>query len=445
MRRQLSPGHAGRVGERGETIVDVAGSQKRRVALVGTGHRGITMWGRELLADCGDWIEMVGLCDSNPLRLERARNYIGTAAPLFDDLGTMLRRAGPETLVVCSRDSDHDAHIVEALEAGCDVVTEKPMTTTAEKCRRVMEATARAGRRLDVAFNYRCAPTARRLKELLLSDVIGEIASVDFHWYLDTEHGADYFRRWHAHLESSGSLFVHKATHHFDLLNWYLDSEPAEVFARGELRNYGRAGPFRGVRCKTCPHAPICDYHIDIASSPFLELLYEEPSTADNYVRDACVFREEIDIPDTMSATIVYENGVQIAYSLNTFMPIEGYHLALNGRNGRIEIRQYERQPWQVPDHDEILVMRNFGPAKRIVVPHEPGGHFGGDVVLRRMLFEPGTPDPLGQRADVRAGALSVLCGIAARESMRRNRPVSIAELNGLPAEQERAVVRRID
>jgi hypothetical protein len=136
-----------------------------------------------------------------------------------------------------------------------------------------------------------------------------------------------------------------------------------------------------------------------------------------------------------MSATIVYENGVQIAYSLNSFMPIEGYHLAFNGRRGRIEIRQYERQPWPTPDHDEIFVMVNFGPMERVIVPHEPGGHFGGDVVLRRMLFEPGMADPLGQRAGARAGALSVLCGVAARESARQNRPVSIAELNGLPGE----------
>jgi predicted dehydrogenase len=423
-----------RAGEAGEIeTVDVEAGKKRRVALVGTGHRGITMWGRELLAECGDWVEMVGLSDRNALRLERARNYIGTDAPLFDELGTMLREAAPETLLVCSPDSDHDGHIVEALEAGCDVITEKPMTTTAEKCRRVLEARARAGRRLEVAFNYRCAPTAQKLKELLLSGIIGEIASVDFHWYLDTEHGADYFRRWHARLERSGSLFVHKATHHFDLLNWYLESEPSEVFAHGGLRNYGRAGPFRGVRCKTCPHARTCDYHVDISKNPFFDFLYEDPSTEDDYFRDACVFREEIDIPDTMSATIVYENGVQIAYSLNTFMPIEGYHLAFNGRQGRIEIRQYERQPWNTPDHDEILVMKNFGSAEHIVVAHEPGGHFGGDVVLRRMLFKPDMPDPLKQRADARAGALSVLCGIAARESMRWNRPVSIAELNGLP------------
>jgi hypothetical protein len=50
------------------------------------------------------------------------------------------------------------------------------------------------------------------------------------------------------------------------------------------------------------------------------------------------------------------------------------------------------------------------------------------------MLFAPDVPDPLGQRADARAGALSVLCGVAATESIRRNRPVSIAELDGCRA-----------
>ena len=132
------------------------------------------------------------------------------------------------------------------------------------------------------------------------------------------------------------------------------------------------------------------------------------------------MFREEIDISDTMSAAIRYANGVQVAYSLNTYMPIEGYHLAFNGQRGRIEIRQYERQPWETPDHDEILVMRNFGTVERISVPHEPGGHFGGDPALQKMLFGLTADDPLGQRAGARAGAMSVLCGVAAVESARQ-------------------------
>jgi predicted dehydrogenase len=409
----------------------MAAVTKRRVALVGTGFRGAGTWGKELLATCGEWVELVGLSDSNPMRLERARAAIGVNAPAFADCSAMLAETRPDTLIVCTPDDTHARMIVTALEAGVDVLTEKPMTTTAEMCRTILAAERRTGRRVDVGFNYRFSPTARAIKEVLLSGIIGEIVSVDFHWYLDVQHGADYFRRWHAFIAHSGSLFVHKATHHFDLLNWYLGADPEEVFARGALRRYGRAGPFRGPRCKLCPHADECNFFFDLARHPWLETLYEDPSREDGYVRDACVFREEIDIFDTMTAAILYQNGVQVSYSLNTFLPIEGYHLAFNGKKGRVQIRQYERQAWETPAEDEILVLRNFGPAERIRVPHQPGGHFGGDPALQRMLFAPDMADPLGQRAGARAGAVSVLCGVAAVDSVRSGAPVKVMPLLG--------------
>jgi predicted dehydrogenase len=405
------------------------GSNKRRVAVIGTGHRGAGMWARDLRVVCGDLVELVGLCDSNSLRLRNAQAAIGTDCPAFTDLAAMLAASRPDTLIVCTRDSVHDDHIVAALEAGIDVITEKPMATTAAKCARILEAERRTGRRVDVAFNYRFAPTARQVKELLRARTIGDIVSVDFHWYLDVQHGTDYFRRWHADRASSGTLFVHKATHHFDLLNWYLESDPQDVFARGALVHFGRNGPFRGVRCRTCPHAATCDYRFDLAKSAWLEALYEAPSQEDGYFRDACVFREEIDIPDTMSAAIRYENGVQVSYSLNTFMPVEGYDLAFNGHRGRIEVRHRERQPGAAQDYDEVTVMRNFGTADRIRVPHGKGGHFGGDVALQKMLFGEIDDDPLGQRAGARAGAMSVACGAAAVESMDRGAPVDLRQL----------------
>jgi predicted dehydrogenase len=405
------------------------GFSRKRIALVGTGHRGTGMWGINVARGYGEWVEFVGLCDRNRLRAERARAHIGVEAPIYTDVQEMLAAARPDAVIVCTTDSSHDDVIVRALEAGADVITEKPMTTTAEKVRRILETERRTGKRVDVTFNYRYAPTARRLKELLASGIIGEVTSADFHWYLDTQHGADYFRRWHAIEAQSGSLFVHKSTHHFDLLNWYLDDDPEEVFAFGSQRTYGKAGPFRGPRCRICPHASYCDYYVDMSRDPWLESLYEDPSREDGYVRDACVFREEIDIPDTMSALIRYRRGVQVTYSVNTYMPIEGHFIAFDGTKGRIQMRQYERQPWETPDHDEILVVRNFDGAERIRVPHEPGGHFGGDPKLQDMLLKPGTPDPLKQRAGSRAGAMSVLCGVAALQSTKTGRPVSVSGL----------------
>jgi len=406
------------------------GTNKRHVAIAGTGHRGAGTWGRELLKTCGDDVEIVGLFDTNPMRLDVAHRAIGVAAECATDLAKLLATARPDTLIVCTRDDTHVDHIVQALDAGIDVVTEKPMATTAAMCRRILDAEKRSGRRVDVAFNYRFAPTSRRIKELLLSGVIGELASVDFHWYLDTRHGADYFRRWHAREAQSGGLLVHKATHHFDLLNWFIAADPARIFAQGALRHYGRAGPFRGIRCKGCAHAAVCDFHFDLAADPWLEALYEAPAADDGYYRDACVFREEIDIYDSMTAVMVYDNGVQVSYSLNCFMPIEGYHLALNGTRGRIQIRMYERQAFSMPAGvDEILVLGNDRSVERIRVEHGPGGHFGGDPLMQRMLFVPGTADPLGQRAGARAGAVSVLCGVAATSSASTGLPVDVRAL----------------
>ncbi|CUA89419.1 Gfo/Idh/MocA family oxidoreductase [Chelatococcus daeguensis] len=406
------------------------GSNRTRYALVGVGNRGTTMWGRELLAGWGDYVELVGICDLNPMRAERARAMIGTAAPLYADFPQMMAELKPQLVVVCTPDDTHDDIIVEALEAGADVISEKPLTTTAEKIERIRAAEQRTGRRVDVSFNYRFAPTAARIKELIDAGAIGEVVSVDFHWYLDNQHGADYFRRWHAFRARSGSLFVHKATHHFDLLNWYLDSDPVEVKAFGELLHYGRKGPFRGERCRTCPHKARCDYYLDLSADPFLDALYEEPSAVDGYFRDACVYREEIDIPDTMTATIRYASGVQVSYSLNTYMPVEGHHIAFNGHRGRIELRQYEKQPWEAPAVDEILLIRSFGGGvERIRVPHEPGGHYGGDNRMRDMIFRPGAQDRLRQRAGSRAGAMSVLCGIAALESATKGGACAVPAL----------------
>lgn len=406
-------------------------SSKKRYVLVGTGNRGATMWGKDLVERWSNEVELVAVCDLNAMRAKRALEYIGASVPIYTDFDELLRTEKPDLVIVCTRDSTHDDLIVKAMEAGADVISEKPMTTTVDKIKRILNAEARTGRRLDISFNYRFAPTAAKIKELINSGVIGNVTSVDFHWYLDTSHGADYFRRWHAYVENSGSLFVHKATHHFDLLNWYLDSDPETVAAFADLKHYGRKGPFRGERCRTCPYKDECDYYLDISATPLLESLYEDPSSVDGYVRDACVFREDIDIPDTMVASIRYRNGVNVSYSLNTYMPIEGHHIAFNGHNGRIELRQYEKQNWTTPPADEIVVMKNFGDVERIWMPHSSGGHYGGDDRLRNMLLRSGRNDELRQRAGSRAGAMSVLCGIAALQSSRTGQQVSVADIWG--------------
>ena len=146
--------------------------------------------------------------------------------------------------------------------------------------------------------------------------------------------------------------------------------------------------------------------------------LYTEAESVDGYLRDGCVFKNDIDIWDTMSATVRYSNNVLMSYSLNTFMPIEGYHLAFNGTKGRLEVRDYERQPWEAAEDSDIALIRNFGKREKIEVPKADGGHGGGDSRLQDLIFKKIDAPAHLRLPDSRAGAMSCLTGIAARKSV---------------------------
>ena len=158
----------------------------------------------------------------------------------------------PDVVVVTAPDHAHAELVGRALAAGADVVVEKPLTIDAAGARD-RGGGRRARRRRDVTFNYRYAPAQLpRCARSSPSGAIGEVTSVHFEWVLDTVHGADYFRRWHRDKENSGGLLVHKSSHHFDLVNWWLGDVPARVFARGGLRFYGdRNAADRGLGAAT--------------------------------------------------------------------------------------------------------------------------------------------------------------------------------------------------
>ncbi len=426
---------------------------KKRVALVGTGIRGATFWGKRIVETYGDIVEFVGLCDINPGRVEFVKGYMGVNCPTFTDFDEMMRTTSPDMLIVTTVDSTHHEFIIKGLKMGVEVLTEKPMTTDELKCQNILDAERESDKKLIVGFNYRYTPLATRIKELLTEKRVGSTTSVDFHWYLNTYHGASYFRRWHGIRSRGGTLLVHKSTHHFDLLNWWLDSEPVEVFAYGELEHYGHNNPFRGDKCRGCPYKSQCDFFWDITDNDMYMKLYVANEHHDGYIRDNCLWRPEIDIYDKMAVQIKYANDVQVSYSLTTYSPYEGWRIAFNGFEGRID--SWEGIPWrreervnqaelhaqemsqeeqeQGTDYNEIMVMDNFGDYELIKVFQSGGGHGGGDKRLQDKIFRnPDMPDPLKHAAGSRDGAMSILIGIAARKSIEEQRPVKISELTDL-------------
>ncbi len=426
---------------------------KLRVALVGTGIRGTSFWGRRVAQNYKKEVEFVGLCDINEGRAKLAPKLIGVNCPTFTDFDQMMKTTKPDMLIVTTVDATHHELIIKGLEYGVNVITEKPMTTDEVKCQAILDTERRTGKKVIVGFNYRYGTLFSAIKEQLMANPVGQITSVDFHWYLNTYHGASYFRRWHGERDKSGTLLVHKSTHHFDLLNWFLDSDPVEVFAYGALEHYGKNNKFRGDRCRHCAYTKKCKYFWDITKSKTDMDLYVANEIYDGYIRDNCLWRDEIDIYDKMAVQIKYANNVSVSYSLTTYSPYEGWRITFNGQHGRIE--SWEDIPWRKQEkinqaelharemsqgqlekeakYDEIFVMKNFEDYNILKVRSTGGGHGGGDSRLQDRIFKnPDMPDPMKHAAGTRDGAFSILIGIAARKSIEEKRPVRIEELTDL-------------
>lgn len=425
-------------------------NNKKKYVQVGVGGRARFFY-QAIAKSFAETCELTAFCDINPLRLEYAKNSLVNdfhypEVKLYgaDEFEKMIEEQKPDYVIVTSIDRTHHKYIVKAMEMGCDVISEKPMTMDADKCQAILDAVKRTGRHLRVTFNYRYAPHNSKVRELIMNDAIGEIKQVHFEWMLSTDHGADYFRRWHRDKRNSGGLLVHKATHHFDLVNFWLGTKPKQVFAYGDLLFYGRENAEnRGetkfyYRTHGSENAVGDPFALKMEGNKQLENLYLKPEVADGYLRDQSVFGDGISIEDVMNVLVKYENGAIMSYSLNAFSPKEGFRVVFTGTKGRMEVTVSEtiyvnaggdKNNEGAVKEKSIWVYPMFGQPYRAEIEEATGGHGGGDPILLNDVFGVPEEDPLHRAASHIDGAMSILTGIAANKSIASGVPVNIKDL----------------
>jgi predicted dehydrogenase len=424
---------------------------KKRYVQVGVGGRARFFY-ESIASTYSETSEIVGVCDISQTRMDfvnkkltQTYDYEKPVPTYFENQFTdMLDELKPDAVIVTSVDRTHDHYIITSMEKGYDVITEKPMTIDAEKTQAILDCQEKTGQKLTVTFNYRYAPHNSKVKELVSSGVIGNVHSIHFEWLLNTKHGADYFRRWHRNKLNSGGLLVHKSTHHFDLVNFWINSTPKEVFAYGDLNFYGRANADkRGVKSRypryyESGHIEDDPFAIDLTSTEELRELYLNAEADSGYIRDRNVFSDEISIEDTLGALVKYNRGTILTYSLNAYMPWEGFNVVLNGDKGRIELKVVENSYINSGGKKEnegaledfsLMVFPLFEEPYEVPIKMQAGGHGGGDPALLEDIFGEPKEDPLNRAAGHIDGALSILTGIAANKSIASGRPIQIKDL----------------
>lgn len=429
----------------------MANTKQKRYALIGTGGRSSFFYSA-IATKYKATSTIVALCDTNQTRLNFASQQLetlgGFAIPTYkaSDFDRMIEETKPDEVIITTIDRTHNIYIVRALELGCNVVTEKPMTIDVPRCREIFDAVERTGNKVRVTFNYRYAPHNTKVWEILRSGAIGTVTSIHFEWLLNTSHGADYFRRWHRNKRNSGGLLVHKSTHHFDLVNFWIKSRPETVYAQGDLKFYGRENAEnRGetqfyARAHGSEIAKSDPFALHMEENEKLKSMYLDAEHEDGYYRDQSVFGDGISIEDTMNVLVRYENGAVLTYSLTAYAPWEGFRVSFNGTGGRLEMEVVENSYVNSGGNQSlegsletisITLRQLFKKPVNVEIPESVGAHGGGDEVLLADLFaQNGAEIDQDMRAATHVdGALSILTGICANQSIASGQAVKVSDV----------------
>ena len=413
--------------------------QKKRYVIAGCGARGIFMFGQPLVKELSESAELVGLFDINPMRTQYASKLLG-GVPAFASFEEMMAATNPDGVIVAGKDVTHAQYVIKALQAGKRAFSEKPLCVSPQQCREIIAAAKASKGTLLTTHNMRYGSACRTVRNILKSGRLGKVLFMQFDETLNRRHGADYFRRWHAVKANSGGLQIHKASHHFDMINWWAFSHPASVRAQGGLTFYGKNNSFRGERCLTCQHADRCEFHVELPKNQEYKDLYQDNEPGDGYHRDGCVWRQEIDIEDQLAVQIKYANGLDVAYTLNAYSPLESMRVVIEGTKGRLELSSISRGTGFIGKIDVPGVETITGEQVRLIIPGEgiqnvpleytDGGHGGADPLLHQDFFARDWDLPPNEMmAGLDDAIQAVLIGCAVNKSLETGQTVAVQEL----------------
>jgi predicted dehydrogenase len=171
-------------------------------------------------------VEYVGLVEVNDaIAAEQTQKYNLAAVPVFKSLDEALRTVQADGVINVTPPQFHKAVSITALEAGVPVLSEKPLADTRQAALDIVAAAERTGVLHVVTQNYRYKPPIQTLQRALREGGMGEIGALHVEFFKGPHFGG--FRE-----EMPYPLIIDMSIHHFDLMRFFLASDPVSVFGR---------------------------------------------------------------------------------------------------------------------------------------------------------------------------------------------------------------------
>jgi predicted dehydrogenase len=318
----------------------------------------------------------------------------------YSEIAQMMDSASLDGVMIGTRCSLHAQIACEIFKCRIPLFIEKPVATTLEDLAALRKASDDYGPKVIVSFPLRMSPIVDMVKDIVDSDQIGTIENV--HAVNCVPYGGVYYHNWYRDEAETGGLFLQKATHDFDYINYLLGYEPSLICAMEAKQIF--KGDRDDVYCKDCKDFFSCE------ESPFVMRHFKD----DDSNGDMCCFAKDTGNHDSASVIIKYDTGMIASYSQNFFARKTAAKRGarLLGYKGTLDF------DWVT---DQITVHRHdISRVDTYKLDTVSKMHGGGDAALMYNFIQV-MEGKAESKAPLEAGMKSVFMCLKARESAKSN------------------------
>lgn len=344
-----------------------------KVGIIGYGTRCAGMV--STLCKKGD-VRIVAIADINPDGVkERVEKYKFTGMEdykFYDNAEEMLQNENLDGVVIGTNCDMHTEYAVLVAKYNIPMFLEKPVAVTDEQVAKLREIPQEMIDKTVVSFPLRMTPLVQKAKEIIDSGKLGKISQVQA--WNNVHYARVYYKDWYRNENITQGLFLQKATHDFDYINFLLgDRKPVRVCAM-KTKNIFIGDEPEGITCLDCPKNQTCteSYYVLNKNIP--------DSCPDLFIR--CSFAKDTGNEDSGSAIVMYDDGIHAVYTQNFVVRNE-----YTGRRGA-KIIGYEASlefDWHTK---EIKVYHHLHDLVETYKVASHGSHGGGDDVLCESFID---------------------------------------------------------
>lgn len=300
--------------------------------IVGAGHRAFVY--SELAKTNPELLKIVGVADPNPIRRKKAMEYFGFGEDMCFESAFELAEKGKlaDTVINGTMDEAHVETSIPLLEAGYDMLLEKPFAVNEKEMRKLVECARVNNRKVMICHVLRYTPFYYAIKERIESGELGDIINIQMTEHVSYHHLAtSYIRgKWANSDKCHTTMLLAKCCHDLDLMMWFMSAtKPSKISSFGNKFQFKpeNAPEGAGTICmKDCPHVDTCVYStkrlyidhpdrwsfyvwdaLEHIENPTIEDKIALMKTDNPYAR--CIYKCDNNVVDHQSVLVNFESG----------------------------------------------------------------------------------------------------------------------------------------